>query len=542
MTAPIAVVGMAVRAPGGITTLDAYWSAIVGARDLTGELPDDRRARFGTDWDGMVTRGGYLDAPFDFDPRFFDISPKEARSVDPQHRLLLEVAWEALEHAAIRVGDVAASTGLFVGITGVDYRQWLSGEPNSYWTIGTGHSFSAGRIAYTLGLEGPVFAVDTACSSSLVSVHVACRALAAGDCDTALAGGVNLILAPSTTRSVYMTGALSPDGRSRPFDDGANGFVRGEGAGMLVLKRLADARRDRDRVLAVIRGTGINHDGRTATFTSPNVAGQARLIDTVLAAAGISAQDIGYHEAHGTGTPVGDPSEMEAITAALRRRDGRPLYVASVKGNVGHTESAAGVLGLTKAVLCLQHRTVPPQANFRSLNTRIDLAGTGIEIPTQSLPWSDRLGLCASTSSYGMSGTNAFAVLSPAHPAEPVPDTSPADGFLVSAASPAALAAVARGYADYLTTLPGTDFPAFASTATGGRARLKHAVWIQAADADAAVGALTALAASTAHPAVRALAADEPTPASAGRSVMSLPTYPWQRSSYIAAVSTAPSR
>lgn len=535
----IAVVGMAVRAPGGVAGLDAYWSAVAAGRDLTGDLPEDRRARFGTAWDGMVTRGGYLDAPFDFDARFFGISPKEARAVDPQHRLLLEVAWEAFEHAAIPVADVAASAGLFVGVTGVDYREWLSGAPNSSWTIGTGHSFAAGRIAYTLGLRGPVFAVDTACSSSLVSVHLGCRALAAGDCDTAIAGGVNLILAPSVTRSVCATGALSPDGRSRPFDAAANGFVRGEGCGMVVLKRLADARRDADRVLAVISGSGINHDGRTATFTAPNVAAQADLIDTVLAAAGVSAHDVGFHEAHGTGTPVGDPSEMEAVTAALGRRDGRRLYVASVKGNLGHTESAAGVLGLIKAVLCMNHRAIAPQANFSTLNPRIDLSGTGIEIPTAPVAWDDTLGGCASVSSYGMSGTNAFAVLSPAPPTAPdAPRGGPAgSGFPLSAATPSALAELARRYAEQAAALPDTGFPAFALTAAGGRARLKHAVWIQATAAADAAAALRALAAGQAHPAVRALDPDEPLPTVAGRAVVSLPTYPWQHASYVAAAS-----
>jgi 3-oxoacyl-[acyl-carrier-protein] synthase II len=534
VVAPIAVVGMSVRAPNGVTSLDAYWSAILHARDLIGDLPQDRRGTFGTEWDGMVTRGGYLDAPFDFDPKFFGISPKEARVLDPQHRVLLEVVWEAFEDAAIPVETVAEVTGLFVGITGRDYWQWLSGDPNSYWTIGNGHSFAAGRIAYTLGLQGPVFALDTACSSSLVSVHTASRALTAGDCDVAVAGGVNLILAPSTTRSVAQTGALSPEGRSRPFDADADGFVRGEGCGMLVLKRLADARRDGDRILAVISGTGINHDGRTATFTAPNVPAQARLIESVLEAAGVAAEDIGFHEAHGTGTPLGDPSEMAAVIAALGRRDRRPLYVGSVKGNVGHTESAAGVLGLAKAVLCMHHRTIAPQANYRSLNPRIDLSDTGIEIPLAPVPWDGRLGDCASTSSYGMSGTNAYAVLSPA-PSSAQPAAVPgSDGFMVSAATPTALTQLARRYADHLATQPDTRFPAFAYTASAGRTRLKHAVWIQAGEPRRAAAALSALASGSAHPAVRTLATDEVMPAAAARTVVSLPTYPWQHRTYVA--------
>jgi len=538
-TTPIAVVGTAVRAPGGIAGPAAFWAAVTTAQDLIGELPADRRERFGAAWDGMVTRGGYLEAPFDFDARFFGISPKEARSIDPQHRLLLETVWEAFEDAGIPVAAASATTGVYVGITGVDHREWLAGEPNSSWTVGTGHSFAAGRIAHTLGLRGPVFAVDTVCSSSLVSAHLACRALAAGDCDVAAAGGVNLVLAPSVTRSVYKTGALSPEGRSRPFDKDADGFVRGEGCGIVVLKRLDDALRDRDRVLAVIAGTGINHDGHTATFTAPNVAAQQELITRVLTAAGVDAAEVGFHEAHGTGTPIGDPAELEAVAATLGRRGGRRLYVGSVKAHFGHTESAAGVMGLIKAVLSLDHRTVAPQANFGTLHPRIDLTGTGIEIPTVPVPWDDDLGACASVSSYGMSGTNAYAVLRPAPAAVPDRDRSGAAvaGFGMSAAAPAALTELARRYADHLTKAPEADYPAFAHTATAGRTRLKHAVWIEAAQPAGAIEALRALSEGAEHPAVRALATDEPFVAAVPvREVISLPTYPWQRATHVASL------
>lgn len=555
---PIAVVGTSVRAPGGIAGPAAFWAAVTAARDLIGELPADRRERFGAAWDGMVTRGGYLEAPFDFDARFFGVSPKEARSIDPQHRLLLETVWEAFEDAGIPVAAAPAATGVYVGITGVDHREWLIGEPNSSWTVGTGHSFAAGRIAHTLGLRGPVLAVDTVCSSSLVSAHLACRALAAGDCDVAAAGGVNLVLAPSVTRSVYKTGALSPRGRSRPFDKDADGFVRGEGCGIVVLKRLDDALRDRDRILAVIAGTGINHDGHTATFTAPNVAAQGELITRVLTAAGVEAAEVGFHEAHGTGTPIGDPAELEAVAATLGRRGGRRLYVGSVKANFGHTESAAGVMGLIKAVLSLYHRTVAPQANFGTLHPGIDLTGTGIEIPTAPVPWDDDLGACASVSSYGMSGTNAYAVLRPA-PAAVVPGHEQTGaavaGFGVSAAAPAALTELARRYADHLTKAPEADYPAFAHTATAGRTRLKHAVWIEAAEPAGAIAALRALsegagdagdaedAEGAGHPAVRELAKDEPFPGAVpARAVVSLPTYPWQRATHVASLAPGASR
>jgi len=538
----VAVVGVGVRAPGGITDLASYWAAIMAARAVIGELPADRRAPFGAAWDDLITRGGYLEQPFDFDARFFDMSPREARTVDPQHRLLLEVVWEAFEDAALPLDATAADTGVFVGITGLDYRQWQPPEPNSYTTVGNGHSFSAGRVAHELGLQGPVFAMDTACSSSLVAVHTACRALTAGDCDTAVAAGVNLILSPDTTRAVAQTGALSPDGSSRPFDAAANGFVRGEACGAVVLKRLEDAVRDRDRIHAVIDGSAINHDGRSATFTAPNSESQTRLICSLLASTGLSGADIGYHEAHGTGTPLGDPIEMRAVLDAMRPGDlaysGRPLYAGSVKANLGHTESAAGVMGLIKALLCLQRRTIPPQAGFDTLNPRIDVADTGLAIATEARPWPADAGARASVSSYGMSGTNAFAVLSPAPVAEEAPgaqeasvpaaEVTAAPGFMVSARTPAALAELAGRYAERLAALADADYPAFAYTATHGRTRLGRTAWVQASTRPAALDALADL---DGHPAVRFLDDVEPLPwkaAPADRIVATLPTYPWQ--------------
>ncbi|MBV9821278.1 MAG: polyketide synthase, partial [Actinobacteria bacterium] len=516
---------MAVRAPGGITDPASYWQAILDRRVVTGPLPDERRAPFGDGWDGMVTHGGYLERPFDFDAKFFDMSPREARTVDPQHRLLLEVVWEAFEDAALRPADAAEQTGVFVGITGLDYRQWQPAEPNSYTTVGNGHSFSAGRVAHELGLQGPVFAMDTACSSSLVAIHAACRALAAGDCEVAVAAGVNLILSPATTRSVAATGALSPDGTSRPFDAAANGFVRGEACGVVLLRRLANAVDNRDPIRAVIEGTAINHDGRSSTFTSPNGESQARLIRSVLATSGLTGFDIGYHEAHGTGTALGDPVELGAVLDAMRSAgpdpgplpaevaDRNPLYVGSVKANLGHTESAAGVMGLIKAVLCLQHRTIPPQAGFESLNPRIDAGGTGLVIPTEARPWGPEIAEFASVSSYGMSGTNAYAVLSAA------PDladhyagwdgSEPATGFLVSARTSEALAELAGRYRDRLAELADADYPAFAYTATHGRTRLRHAAWVAAASPSAAA---EALAGFPDHPAVWQLAESAPLP------------------------------
>lgn len=544
---PVAVVGVGVRAPGGVSDLASYWDALLAGRVLTGPMPDERRGPFGTQWDDLITAGGYLDRPFDFDARFFEMAPREARTVDPQHRLLLEVTWEAFEDAGLPPAAAAEQTGVFVGITGLDYRQWQPGEPNSYTTVGNGHSFSAGRVAHELGLQGPVFALDTACSSSLVAVHTACRALAAGDCDVAVAAGVNLILSPHTTRAVAKTGALSPDGSSRPFDAAANGFVRGEACGVVLLKRLSDAVRDRDRIRAVIEGSAINHDGHSDTFTSPNGESQSRLIRRVLAAAGLTGSDIGYHEAHGTGTALGDPIEVRAVLDALgsipsEATDPVPpaangtFYLGSVKANLGHTESAAGVMGLIKAVLCLQHRTIPPQPNFDTLNPRIE-AGGRLAVATEPQPWDPATGAHASVSSYGMSGTNAYAVLAAAPDVPTVEFPAAVEGFLVSARTPAALADLAERYRARLAGLAEADYPAFAYTATFGRTRLRSAAWVSAATPAEAVQALAAFAD---HPAVRLLSESDPLPCKenpADRVVATLPGYPWQHTTQVVTTS-----
>jgi 3-oxoacyl-[acyl-carrier-protein] synthase II len=543
VTSEAAITGLALRAPGGISDAGSFWAAIERGADLTGTLPEDRRAADPRGWADLPTRGGYLSEVFGFDPRFFGISPREARSIDPQHRLLLELIWEAFENAAIRPGDCGPATGVFVGITGSDYREWGDDQLSSYWTIGNGHCFSVGRVARTLDLGGPALAVDTACSSSLVAVHTAARALAAGDCDVAIAAGVNLVLSARTTRGVSLTGALSPDGRSRPFDARANGFVRAEGGGAVVLKRLADARRDHDRVLAVLEATALNQDGRCGSFAAPNEHAQVRLLRSLLDRAGRRPDDITLVEAHATGTPVGDPVEVAAALRVLAagERD-RPLLLGSVKGNIGHAESAAGVLSLIKAVACLNRRQVPPQANLEQLNPAIDLAGRRAAIPTEltRLPEGE---LHAIVSSFGLSGTNAGAVLS-------APDGSPAaagragavgaelpagTGFLVSAATPAALRRLAGQYATALAALDPAQFPAFLHTSTFGRSVQRCAVWAAARTVPAALAALGALAAGEGSPALRPLADGQPVPAGgpAERLVIDLPCYPWERAPYV---------
>ena len=529
---PIAVVGVGLRLPGGIDDLDGYWDALAAGRDLVRPMPPERRGPFAAEWEGLPQRGGFLDEVLDFDAAFFGISPREARHLDPQHRLLLEVSWEALENAALPVeGLAAARTGLFLGIMWQDYREWLAGEPEASWTTGNGHNFAAGRVAYHLGLTGPAVSVDTACSSSLVAVHLAAQALRSGECEVALAAGTNLIMSPNSMRLVRETRSLAPDGLCKSFDARANGFTRGEGCGVVVLKRLDHAQRDGDRVHAVIHGSAVNQDGRSGGFTAPNVLSQVAVIEQALAEAGLEPADIGYVEAHGTGTSLGDPIEMEALATALGRRNGgAPLSVGAVKTNLGHLESAAGVAGLAKAVLCLRERRLPPLVHLRTVNPRIDLSGTGITLPTELTDWSPQAGRYAGVSSFGMSGTNAHVILGAPEPAAALPAV-PVEGFELSAKNPEALRTLAAHYAERALALDPADYPAFAHTATAGRSRHEHRARITAATPQAAAEALRALADGTGSPAVAEGGAGTPA-AALPRRVTDLPTYPWQRQRY----------
>ncbi|GDY49658.1 hypothetical protein SVIO_002810 [Streptomyces violaceusniger] len=553
-TQPIAVVGIGLRLPGGITDLDGYWEALAAGRDLVTEMPASRKGPFAQAWEGLPQRGGFLDEVLDFDAHHFGISPREARHLDPQHRLLLEVAWEAMEDAGLPAGRIAgASGGVYLGIMWQDFRDWLERKPDVYATTGNGHNFAAGRIAYALGLDGPAVSVDTACSSSLVAVHLAAQALRRGECEIAFAAGANLIMSPRSMRLVQETRSLAPDGLCKAFDARANGFTRGEGCGVLVLKRLDHAVRDQDRVHAVLHGSAVNQDGRSGGFTVPNVLSQVALTEAVLARAGLEPSDIGYVEAHGTGTALGDPIEMEALATALGRRNGGArLPVGAVKTNFGHLESAAGVAGLIKAVLCLRHRKVPPVVHFRTLNPRIDLSGTGITVPTELMDWGRHGGRYAAVSSFGMSGTNAQIVLSrpPAGTGEgewaaPRDGSLRVEGFEISARTEEALRSLAARYADHVETLPADDYAAFAYTATHGRTRHDVGARIVAADTRAAAEALRSVAAGTPSPAVTSTDAGTRTDAGEGdgdalhdsgaplpRHVITLPAYPWQRRRY----------
>lgn len=532
---PVAVVGVGLRLPGGITGLDAYWEALREGRDLVRPLSDERKKPFAAQWSDLPHRGGFLDDVFGFDAQFFGIRGHEARSLDPQHRLLLEVAWEALEDAALPPDRLStAKVGLYAGLTNHDYEHWRDDDPEFGWILGNMPCFAAGRVSYTLGLRGPAMSVDTACSSSLVTVHLARQALARGECEVALAGGVNLIVAPHMTRLMSQSGLLAPDGLCKPFDARANGFTRSEGCGIVVLKRLDDAVRDGDRIHAVIEGSAVNHDGRSTSISAPNVLAQAELIRAALDDAGLEAADIGLVETHGTGTALGDPIEMEAITEVLGRPTaGAKLWIGSAKANLGHLEAAAGIAGMVKAILSLQHRVVPPLVHYRTLNPRIDLSGTGITMPTAPEPWeAGTNGRHAAVNSFGLSGTNAQVILR-----APDTDTRAAQpdvtvgGFELSAKAPQALRELAHRYHARLAVMEDADYAAFAYTATEGRARHSHVALVSATDRATALTALRAIAdGAVADTVTEGMDDHIPSPYQPlPRRVVELPTYPWQR-------------
>ncbi|MGP3974371.1 type I polyketide synthase [Streptomyces sp. 8N114] len=438
-TEPIAIIGMGCRLPGGAASPEEFWHLVDEGVDAVTEVPRDR-------WEaGTVPWGGFLSSVDTFDAAFFGIAPREAKAMDPQQRLLLEVTWEALERAGQPPDRlVGTSTGVFVGVVVNDYDKVSTGERDIYTVTGNGHSFPAGRLSYVLGLHGPSMVVDTACSSSLVAIHLACQSLRAQESTMALAGGVSLMLAPDMTDMMARARALSPDGRCKTFDARANGYVRGEGCGMLVLKRLSDALADRDQVLAVIRGGAVNSDGRSSGLTAPNVSAQKALLRQALRSAEADGADIGYVETHGTGTPLGDPIEVDALTDVYGapRPDGSRCVLGAVKTNIGHLEAAAGVTAVIKTVLAMQHERVPANLHLRTLNPRIDLSATALTLPDTPLPWPQRDGRprMAGVSSFGISGTNAHLILAEA------PVTTPGTSAAVPG-SPALIPVSARDQA-----------------------------------------------------------------------------------------------
>nr|MDT0659518.1 beta-ketoacyl synthase N-terminal-like domain-containing protein [Micromonospora sp. DSM 115978] len=463
---PLAIVGMACRLPGGVADPDSFWRLLSDGRDATRDVPADRWETPARS-DGAAPygpRGGFLESPVDaFDAAAFGISPREARSMDPQQRVLLEVSWEALEDAGIKAETLEGSaTGVYVGINTSDYLQLLAMHPaaadDPYLATGNTFSVAAGRLSHLLGTHGPSLAVDTACSSSLVAVHLAARSLRSGETDLAVVAGVNLMLSPLTTASLTRIRALAPDGRCKTFSARADGYGRGEGCGVVVLKRLADARAAGDHIWALVRGSAVNQDGRSAGLTVPNGRAQLAVLREALRDAGVRREDVGYVEAHGTGTPLGDPLEISALVDALRpdRDRGDALWVGSVKTNIGHLEAAAGISGLIKVALALRHRRIPAHLHFEQPSPHIPWEEIPVRIPTRAVEWERRHGSrIGGVSSFGFSGTNAHVLLEQAPEFEPAPDSGPplsrpvrrdAQLLLLSAHSPEALDAAAGAY------------------------------------------------------------------------------------------------
>ncbi|MGK3959668.1 type I polyketide synthase [Sorangium sp. So ce118] len=464
-TEPVAIIGMACRLPGGATTPEALFRLLEEEVDAVTEVPAERW-RLGPTPDAAadpasraVRYGAFLADVDLFDARFFGISPREAELMDPQQRLLLEVAWEALERGGQVPERLAgSSTGVFLGMSTNDYAHLCGAfapeAQHIHAATGNFFSFPAGRLSYTLGLQGPSMTVDTACSSSLVAVHLACQSLRSGECTLALAGGVNLLLSPVTMRLVATTGALSPDGRCKVFDADASGFVRGEGCGLVLLKRLSDALADGDPICAVLRGSAVNQDGRGAGMTAPSVLAQQAMLRKALESAGARASDIGYVETHGTGTSLGDPIEVEALAQVVGRprESGAPCVLGALKSNIGHLEAAAGVAGLIKAALVLQRGTIPANLHFRALNPRIALEDTSLVIPERKRAFPpDSPARLAGVSAFGLSGTNAHVILEAPPPRAEVPAGDARASLLpLSAKTPEALLAAARSHRDFL--------------------------------------------------------------------------------------------
>ncbi len=505
---PVAIVGLGCRFPGGAVDADTYWDVLSKGIDAVTEVPADR-------WDAdaffsekpapgkVSTRsGGFLDDVDRFDHEFFGISRREALFMDPQQRLSLEVAWEALENAGLAPSSLAGSrTGVFMGVASFDFATENLHHPLDYTahaTTGFAHSVLPGRISYTLDLRGPSVAVDTACSSALVAVHQAAQSLRAGECDLALTGGVNVILSPLPSVSFSQFGRMvSVDGRCKAFDASANGYVRSEGCGVVVLKRLSDAVRDGDDVLAVLRGGAVNQDGRSAGLTAPNGSAQRDVLRRAVAAAGIEAHEVGFVEAHGTGTRLGDPIEVEALADVYGRPEGAPLYLGSCKTNIGHPEAAAGIAGLIKTVLALRHAAIPGNLHFRELNPDISFDGTTFVVPTELTPWPAGGRRIAGVSSFGFSGTNAHLILeeAPERTVSAADDRRPTHVLALSAKSGPALAELAGRYRDRLTADgPGTLADVCFSANTG-RSAFRHRLAVAGASTRDVADELAAFAA-----------------------------------------------
>ncbi|OCB21630.1 type I polyketide synthase [Mycobacterium intracellulare] len=529
---PIAIVAVSCRFPGAPDP-EAFWELLSDGVDAIREVPEDRfdiDEFYDPDPDAAgktYTRfGGFLDEIDGFDPEFFGISPREAVWIEPQQRLMLETVWEGLERAGYAPAALRGSpTGIFVGVAANEYAHLLSSESidkiEPHFITGNALNAISGRVAFALGLEGPAVAIDTACSSALVAVHQACQALHSGDCDMALAGGVNVLLSPVTVVAASRARMLSPVGRCKTFDASADGYVRSEGCGILVLKRLSDAERDGDRICAVIPASAVNQDGASSGLTVPNGGAQQRLIGSVLARAGLAGGDVDYLEAHGTGTPLGDPIEVQAAAAAYgdARDADRPLLMGSVKTNIGHTESASGAAGLIKVVLSLQHEVLPQSLHFDEPSPHIPWDSLPVRVVDTAMPWrANGRPRRAGVSSFGFTGTNAHVLVEEAPARAASADRHPADDaatestgqagdgqpsvLALSARSPEALVALTRRYQKWLTTHPDADLAEVCLTAGTGRSHFEHRAALVVDSVEGAREALAELAENRLRPGV----------------------------------------